>query len=755
MLDYVGTVDTELEEDFEGLCIEGDDLIEDISGTGKMVELFNQIALLETGGQISVVSVAGVAYDGTQVNMGAIAAAIKNLMTDNGNRTTVSELNGETIIIPVVLSNALNEDCDETVNFEITFDTSIPDNPLAIVCPGDEGTPGVITVNNDFGRCDASVTFAANVTGVPAATSVTYKIGNDPITLPHVFPIGTTTVTATAKNDCKDVSCEFDVTVVDAQEPEITCPVSGIQDVIMNDGCTYIHSGTSWDATGTDNCTPDIDIALTAKLTGATNSGPYTSLDGVVFNQGTTTVTWTAKDGAVNSEVCSFEVEVSGATVSGTINYHNNAGTPMQNVDIKLVSGTTEFITSPTNAGGVYSFENVCPGTYDVVITVNKETWGSINVTDAAQVNSWFIKKYSIEKVRFLAGDVAGNQSNLNSGEFWLDSEDASSIQRYFVTGGTSQYFDPEWEFWHAPDVINTQQDLPGINNVLQITIPAGAATAEHNFLGLVSGDFNRSFTPSANNLSSAKILSKAAVATGSTSLTLNQDESIQISPLTSIELPVRAETAMQVGAISMILNFPVEKLQIEDVFLKNNPEQPVMFDIVNGELRIGWNSMEPISLAAGETMLTIRLQTLTGEMDNEVYRFKLSGDPLNELADGDFEVIQNASLVVNGLEMKNTTVGVGITELPSDLLMKCYPNPFREKAKINYTLPENGTVNIEVTGILGNRITILSNQHQIAGDYLIDLEGDELVSGVYLVTLQFRSQEGTQIVRTVRMIKH
>jgi hypothetical protein len=36
---------------------------------------------------------------------------------------------------------------------------------------------------------------------------------------------------------------------------------------------------------------------------------------------------------------------------------------------------------------------------------------------------------------------------------------------------------------------------------------------------------------------------------------------------------------------------------------------------------------------------------------------------------------------------------------------LTAYPNPFREYAKIKYTLPEDGTVNIEVTGILGNRV--------------------------------------------------
>jgi hypothetical protein len=387
---------------------------------------------------------------------------------------------------------------------------------------------------------------------------------------------------------------------------------------------------------------------------------------------------------------------------------------------------------------------------------VNKSTAGALNVTDAAQVNSWFVNRNSsgihtpsVEKVRFLAGDVSGGTAigTASYGDFYLDADDAATIQRYFVTGGTLFQLAPQWEFWHASVIINTQQDDPLINNVLQVTIPAGVGTSTQNFLAMVSGDFNKSFTPPANN--------KSGSLTGSSTLTLNQGDNIEVLPATTVDLPLKAETAMQVGAISLILDYPVEKLEVENVFLRNNPEQPVMFAIVNDELRIGWNSMEPISLAAVETMLTVRLKTISIVADDEVCRFKLSADPLNELADEDFEVIQNASLIVDGLKLaKNVTTGIEIPDLSSQMLLTAYPNPFREYAKIKYTLPEDGTVNIEVTGILGNRVRVLTNQQQIAGEYLMNLDGDNIVPGVYQITLRFKNQYGKELTQTIRMVK-
>jgi hypothetical protein len=63
----------------------------------------------------------------------------------------------------------------------------------------------------------ATVPFAATATGSTPAPKLTYSIllngVTTPITSPYVFPIGTTTVTATATNDCGATSQTFPVTV--------------------------------------------------------------------------------------------------------------------------------------------------------------------------------------------------------------------------------------------------------------------------------------------------------------------------------------------------------------------------------------------------------------------------------------------------------------------------------------------------------------------------------------------------------------
>ena len=107
--------------------------------------------------------------------------------------------------------------------------------------------------------------------------------------------------------------CTYNVVVNDNTAPVITCGTSGAQNVTANASCKYVVSGTSWDATATDNCTVD---SVKYVLTGATTGSALTSLNGVQFNLGTTTVTWTAYDNwtTPNTSTCSYTVVVSDVT---------------------------------------------------------------------------------------------------------------------------------------------------------------------------------------------------------------------------------------------------------------------------------------------------------------------------------------------------------------------------------------------------------------------------------------------------------
>src|SRR5690606_4610644 len=157
--------------------------------------------------------------------------------------------------------------------------------------------------------CTQQSLYDVLATGSPAPTYTYVMTGategsGDGTSSGVTFNLGVTTVTVTATNSCGSDVCQFTVTVLDESDPDITC--TGNQAVVADDGdCAYTHSGTSWDAEATDNCSVDVSYSLS----GAT-IGTGSSLDGVAFNVGETTVTWTATDGSGNVAVCSFTVTV-------------------------------------------------------------------------------------------------------------------------------------------------------------------------------------------------------------------------------------------------------------------------------------------------------------------------------------------------------------------------------------------------------------------------------------------------------------
>jgi parallel beta-helix repeat protein len=168
--------------------------------------------------------------------------------------------------------------------------TSAPPPTLVITCPAN------ITTTSPDGN------------GVPVTFSATTTGGNPPVTVGYVpasgstFPVGTTTVTATANSqDGQQKQCSFTVTVTFSQQPPtlvITCPAN--------------ITTTSPDGNG-------VPVTFSATTTGGNPPVQlnYSPASGSIFPVGTTTVTVTATSGDGQMKTCGFSVTVT-YTPTGT-----------------------------------------------------------------------------------------------------------------------------------------------------------------------------------------------------------------------------------------------------------------------------------------------------------------------------------------------------------------------------------------------------------------------------------------------------
>ncbi len=141
--------------------------------------------------------------------------------------------------------------------------------------------PSNILLANTTGLCARNgVSFAATATGIPAPT-ITYS--NAP---GSSFPVGTTTVTATATNSCGTSICTFQVTIEDTEKPVLSAHADMAKDSDPGQ-CGAAVSFTL--PTATDNC-PGV---------GAVTSSP---VSGSIFPVGTTAVVCTVTDAHGNTQ---------------------------------------------------------------------------------------------------------------------------------------------------------------------------------------------------------------------------------------------------------------------------------------------------------------------------------------------------------------------------------------------------------------------------------------------------------------------
>ncbi len=69
-------------------------------------------------------------------------------------------------------------------------------------------------------------------------------------------------------------------------------------------------------------------------------------------------------------------------------------------------------------------------------------------------------------------------------------------------------------------------------------------------------------------------------------------------------------------------------------------------------------------------------------------------------------------------------------------ILYQNYPNPFNSKTRINYFLPQNGFVELDLFDVLGRKVRSLVSGEKETGYHYIDLDIPALSSGIYFYNL-------------------
>jgi len=348
----------------------------------------------------------------------------------------------------------------------------------------------------------------------------------------------------------------------------------------------------------------------------------------------------------------------------------------MNNVAVDLIAlpGPIIVQSTVTDALGYFEFGPQENGFY-LLSSSTAKPWGGVNSTDALIIMEHFVGSISLSGIRLIAADV--NASGfVNAGDALFAAQRFAYVINSFPAG--------DWAFENQ-------------------TLTLNEADMHIDELALCFGDVNGSYTPPY-----VKVVPKIGLTNNGVIEVGNQ----------SFEVPVTIDRSLEIGAVSLILNY-TEGLEILEV---SSDLDDLIYTIANGQIRISWFNTAPAHIGKDEVLLTLTVKTNADEIS-----FNLGN--LSELADGFANVIENASLNIPKLA-KAGSIG-------SAYSMINYPNPFNSTTTIEYSIAEDADVTITIFNLLGETVDVLVKEYKTEGRYFVEFNGHDLNSGMYYYKIE------------------
>ena len=98
--------------------------------------------------------------------------------------------------------------------------------------------------------------------------------------------------------------------------------------------------------------------------------------------------------------------------------------------------------------------------------------------------------------------------------------------------------------------------------------------------------------------------------------------------------------------------------------------------------------------------------------------KIALVPDPLNELGDVNYQVIENAILGTFIVEYAPT--GIADFDLANGIRIEAYPNPFTDFTAISFIIPVTGEVTLDIYNMYGSRVETLVDEIKDSGLYTV-----------------------------------
>jgi 3',5'-cyclic AMP phosphodiesterase CpdA len=362
--------------------------------------------------------------------------------------------------------------------------------------------------------------------------------------------------------------------------------------------------------------------------------------------------------------------------IEGHVFYNNTSSSPIPNALCYAIDcyGNKQD-SAITDNDGYYKFTFLPAGSYHIKAQTDLN-WGGANATDALLIGKHFTNLQTLTGLYNTAADV-----NLSS---YVNTTDAFYVAKRFV-GLINSFPMPDWVC--DDDALTLDTSLT------------------HDFHMLCAGDVNGDFTPA-----SAKI---------KPGLDLLSHFYRDARPGEELVLDLNTLQSLQPGAISLVMNYPTQYLDIVAVE-KADPQGELIFSATDGMLRIAWFSLEGIQCNENKPFLKIRVSVKTDAPPQDL-NFSLGAESV--FADNAGNPIDDVTVLCPKISVGNTN---------SEVKISVFPNPFRSTVNIRYSLEKDGIVKLLLLNSLGEEVMTVINESQTMGQHSVVIDAGALDNGIY-----------------------
>lgn len=143
----------------------------------------------------------------------------------------------------------------------------------------------------------------------------------------------------------------------------------------------------------------------------------------------------------------------------------------------------------------------------------------------------------------------------------------------------------------------------------------------------------------------------------------------------------------------------------------------------------------------------------IAGNSDSKIYVLFMADDLAGSFVKGatitgyvgQTSVTDNSMIVASPLK---TSLYVGVDDQrpakPSFSVSKNYPNPVTAQTTVNVNIQKQGSVTLEVSSLMGQKLISMEKSNLTAGSYRFVIDASQLASGVYFYTVKYNNESIT-----------